>query len=78
MKDVGHNPCGAMSAIAMHGKQNARSSWMVPALEGGADHKIDAGASRTAFPRWSVGTINIEAGLRSGDIRQAICACRRR
>ena len=47
-----------MPAIAMPGKENGRSFWLVPTLELGADQCTDARASRTAFPRWSVGTID--------------------
>ena len=50
-----------MPAIAMPGKENAWLFWLVPALERGADQLTDAGASRPAFPRWSVGTINNRA-----------------
>ena len=46
-----------MPAIVVPGKENAGSFLRVPLLARGADQKTDARASRTAFPRWSVGTI---------------------
>ena len=48
----------AMPAIASPGRKTADRFGVVPTLELGADQCTDAGASRPAIPRWSVGTIN--------------------